>query len=67
MRKLFILFALCSITLYGCAVNPVTGRKQLGLVTESQELQIGSQQYMPSRQMQGAVAMAGIACKGKQL
>lgn len=53
MRKLFILLALCSITLYGCAVNPVTGKKQLGLVTESQEIQIGSQQYMPSRQMQG--------------
>lgn len=53
MRKLFILLALCSVTLYGCAVNPVTGKKQLGLVTGSQELQIGSQQYMPSRQMQG--------------
>ncbi len=53
IRKLFILLAICSITLYGCAVNPVTGKKQLRLVTESQELQIGSQQYMPSRQMQG--------------
>ena len=53
MRKLFILFALCSITLYGCAVNQVTGKRQLGLVSESQELKIGSQQYVPSRQMQG--------------
>ncbi len=53
MRKLILLFALCSITLYGCAVNPVTGKRQLRLVTESQELRIGSQQYSPSRQMQG--------------
>ena len=53
MRKLFILFALCSITLYGCAVNPVTGKRQIRLVPESQELRIGKQQYLPSRQMQG--------------
>ncbi len=52
-RKLFIVFALCSITLYGCVTNQVTGKRQLGLVSESKELQIGSQQYLPSRQMQG--------------
>ena len=53
IRKLFILFALCSITLYGCATNPVTGKRELGLVPHSYELQIGSQQYVPSRQMEG--------------
>ncbi len=53
MRKLFILVALCSLTLYGCATNPVTGKRELGLVTKSYELQIGSKQYIPSRQMQG--------------
>ena len=53
IRKLFILFALCSITLYGCATNPVTGKRELGLVPQSYELQIGSQQYVPSRQMEG--------------
>ncbi|MCP4266793.1 MAG: M48 family metalloprotease [Candidatus Brocadiaceae bacterium] len=52
-RKLFLLIALCSITLYGCATNPVTGKRELGLVPKSYELQIGSQQYIPSRQMQG--------------
>ncbi len=52
-RKLFLLVALCSITLYGCATNPVTGKRELGLVPESYELQIGSKQYIPSRQMQG--------------
>ncbi len=53
MRKLFIVFALCSATLYGCATNPVTGKRELGLVPKSYELQIGSKQYLPSRQMQG--------------
>ncbi|MHC4268787.1 MAG: M48 family metalloprotease [Planctomycetota bacterium] len=52
-RKLLILVALCSITLYGCATNPVTGKRELGLVPESYERQIGSQQYIPSRQMEG--------------
>ncbi len=37
----------------GCTVNPVTGDKELALVTESQEIQIGEQNYAPSRQMQG--------------
>ncbi len=53
IQKLFILFALCSITLYGCVTNPVTGKRELGLVSKSYELQIGSQQYVPSRQMEG--------------
>lgn len=53
IRKFIIIFALCSITIYGCATNPVTGKRELGLVPESYELQIGSQQFTPSRQMQG--------------
>ncbi|KHE93212.1 MAG: M48 family metalloprotease [Candidatus Scalindua rubra] len=53
MRKLIIVFTLCSVALYGCVTNPVTGKRELGLVPESYELQIGSKQYVPSRQMQG--------------
>ena len=53
MRKLFVVLALCSVTLYGCVTNPVTGKRELGLVPKSYELQIGSKQYLPSRQMQG--------------
>jgi len=53
VRKLFIVFVLCSVALYGCATNPVTGKRELGLVPKSYELQIGSKQYLPSRQMQG--------------
>ncbi|MEM7707572.1 MAG: M48 family metalloprotease [Pseudomonadota bacterium] len=37
----------------GCSTNPVTGKRNFNIVSEPQELQIGSQQYGPSRQMQG--------------
>lgn len=39
--------------LAGCATNPVTGRSELALVSEAQELEIGREQYGPARQMQG--------------
>jgi len=37
----------------GCAVNPVTGKQELNLVSRSQEIAIGQEQYLPSQQMQG--------------
>ena len=52
MRKTFILLLSCLI-LYACAVNPVTGKRELSLVSESQEINIGKENYGPSRQMQG--------------
>ena len=53
MKKLmFSVLVACSI-LAGCATNPVTGRNELSLVSEAQELQVGREQYVPSRQMQG--------------
>lgn len=46
--------ALCLATLFaGCATNPVTGRTELALVSEAQEIAIGRQQYGPGQQMQG--------------
>ena len=39
--------------LVGCAVNPVTGARQLSLVSAEQELAIGAQNYQPSQQSQG--------------
>ena len=36
-----------------CTTNPVTGEKQLDLVSQSQELAIGQQQYEPAQQSQG--------------
>ena len=37
----------------GCTINPVTGERELALVTPAQELAIGEQHYAPSRQSQG--------------
>ena len=39
--------------LVACGVNPVTGKKELTLVGEGTELQVGAENYAPSRQMQG--------------
>ena len=43
----------CVVLVAGCVVNPVTGKRELGLVTTQQELAIGRQQYVPAQQMQG--------------
>ena len=45
--------ALLALALCACGVNPVTGKKELQFVTEAQELQIGEQQYAPTRQSEG--------------
>ena len=46
----------------GCATNPVTGKSELSLVSESWELKTGAQQYLPARQSQGGdyVADPGV-------
>lgn len=44
---------LAALALAGCATNPVTGRKEIHLVSEGQEIQLGQQYYGPSRQSQG--------------
>jgi len=42
-----------TLVLVSCAVNPVTGERQLSLVSAEQELAIGAQHYQPSQQAQG--------------
>jgi predicted Zn-dependent protease len=49
----FNVLLLISSLLVGCAVNPVTGRNELSLVSEAQERAIGNEQYGPSQQSQG--------------
>lgn len=39
--------------LAGCTINPVTGERELALVSAEDEIAIGNQQYRPSQQMQG--------------
>jgi len=52
LHRWCLLFVL-PLLLFGCAVNPVTGERELALVPESTELELGAEQYAPSRQMQG--------------
>ncbi len=37
----------------GCAVNPVTGKNELSLISEADEIEMGAKQYIPSQQSQG--------------
>jgi len=50
-----------AVIVAGCATNPVTGEKELSLVSEKQELAIGEQQYAPLRQSQGGDYVADAA------
>lgn len=50
-RLAFALAALAVAT--GCTINPVTGERELALVTAADEVAIGSAQYLASQQMQG--------------
>ncbi len=52
-KKIACLCCALLLVLTGCAVNPVTGKNELSLVSEATEIEIGNKQYAPSRQMQG--------------
>ncbi len=45
--------ALLALALCACGVNPVTGKKEIQFISEASEIQIGEQQYAPTRQSQG--------------
>src|SRR5512134_1358176 len=47
------LLLIALLALAGCAANPVTGKKEIQMVSQGQEIQIGQQQYGPGRQSQG--------------
>ena len=49
IQKIFRLFLVSVLIVFipSCAINPVTGKKQLMLMTESQELALGAQ-YDPT-------------------
>lgn len=49
----FITGLLGALFISACVQNPVTGNRDLLLVSEDWELQVGSQQYLPLRQQQG--------------
>ncbi|MBQ0720622.1 MAG: M48 family metalloprotease [Gammaproteobacteria bacterium] len=52
-RKRLISLTIALLLTLGCTVNPVTGERQLSLVSAEQEVSIGRQQYLPAQQAQG--------------
>ncbi|MFT5420878.1 MAG: putative Zn-dependent protease [Candidatus Endobugula sp.] len=53
MRITFVGLTLCMAILSGCGTNPVTGKNQVTLMSQDQEIALGKQQYSPSQQSQG--------------
>ncbi|MBD3648607.1 MAG: M48 family metalloprotease, partial [Pseudomonadales bacterium] len=51
--RLVTLLLCCFTLVTGCTVNPVTGERELALVSEGQEVAIGREQYLPAQQSQG--------------
>src|SRR3989338_11132082 len=48
----FVVFAFLFL-LPGCGVNPVTHKRELQFISQSQEIAIGEKNYVPARQQQG--------------
>jgi predicted Zn-dependent protease len=51
-------------SLAACTINPVTGERQLALVTAQDEVAIGNEQYAPSQQTQGGEYLRDPALSG---
>ena len=49
----FSLGLLLATSLVGCAVNPVTGKKEMIFDSVAQDIEVGKQNYIPSQQSQG--------------
>ncbi len=52
-HSILFIILLVTLALTACGTNPVTGKREVQFVSESQELQIGAQQYAPTRQSEG--------------
>lgn len=54
LTSLRLMALIAALTLLaGCSVNPVTGERQLSLISEADERSIGEEQYKPTQQTQG--------------
>ena len=53
MRKGTIIVAVAAAFLTGCVVNPVTGKRDLMIVSSAAEIDMGRQNYAPMQQSQG--------------
>jgi len=56
LKKVFILLLIVLTSFTSCAVNPVTGKKELNLISESQEIALGQQTDVEIRQQYGVYA-----------
>ena len=55
-RIIYKIFSVCLLfvfLLYGCATNPVTGKQELHLISESYEVKVGEENYPYTQQSQG--------------
>jgi beta-barrel assembly-enhancing protease len=55
LRGLLISITIGLSLLSGCAVNPVTGKNELSLISVEQEISIGEEQYLPTQQSEGGL------------
>lgn len=53
MHKRILAFGALLLTVTACAVNPVTGEREIVLVGEETEIKMGEQNYLPMQQSQG--------------
>jgi len=51
--KIFSVCLLFAFLFYGCATNPVTGKQELQLISESYEIKVGEENYLYTQQSQG--------------
>ncbi len=49
----WLIFVGFLLVVAGCSTNPVTGERELSLIPESMEIEMGEENYLPARQMQG--------------
>jgi predicted Zn-dependent protease len=56
MKKASVLLLVALFSFSSCAVNPVTGKKELNLISESQEIALGKQTDIEVRQEYGVYA-----------
>ena len=55
MVRTVLFVTLVFLLMAGCSVNPVTGKRDLMLVSTADEIQMGEQNYVPMQQSQGGV------------
>ena len=53
MRKATLFLLLSFLFLAGCSINPVTGKREVVLMSTASEIEMGKQNYAPMQQSQG--------------